>query len=731
MYALVLIEYSAKSIDKAFIYKIPDRLKNDIKIGMKVSVPFNNRDSIGFVINITDKCDEEFDIKEIKDIVDKDIVMNKELLDLAAYLQEQTLCTKILSFQTMLPPSLKVKSNKTNSSNYNTYDIYISLNKSKKEIKELLDNKKLGINQKKILEDLLCNEKQLRKNYSLASVKSLIDKGLIKEESIQKYRINVDNEINNDIMLTSEQQSVYDEIIKNKDENNTYLLQGVTGSGKTIIYLKLIENVIKEGKSAILLVPEISLTAQIVGRVYNYFGSKAAILHSALSNGEKHDEYLKILRGEVSIVVGTRSAIFAPLNNLGIIIIDEEHSDSYKQDNNPRYSAIDIADFRSKYNDIPLVLGSATPSLEARARADKNVFKLLTLNKRIGNAKLPTIHIVDMAKEMAKKNTIFSDLLKEKIHGALGRGEQVILLLNRRGYSTFINCSNCGHVYKCPNCDISLIYHKTTNNLICHYCGYITKKDDKCPKCGEDALNYYGLGTEKLEEYIKNTFVDAKVVRMDLDTTTTKGAHERIIKDFQDEKYNILLGTQMISKGLDFPKVSLVGVINADTSLNVPDFRSNENTFSLLYQVSGRAGRSDINGEVVIQTFNPDNFVIECVKRNDYESFYKKEMIIRRNLKYPPYYYLVGIKVIGKDYNNTLTEATKIVKYLKSNVEEETICLGPTTASVLKFNNEYRFQIIIKYRFDNSLKNILKELDNMYSLNNKTRLEIDFNPIRI
>ena len=723
MYALVLIEYSVKSLDKTFIYKIPDSLLCIVTSGMKVKVPFGHQLVNGFVLSITKTCDEDYDIKEISDVVDSDIILNEELLALASYMQEKTLCTKIMSFQTMLPQSLKVKDN----ASFNKYDVYLKLKVDCSEI----EYKRLGVNQKKIIDDLLKNDKLLKSNYSLSSVKSLVDKGYIELIYEQKYRINVDNKDNIDIKLTNEQQSVYEKIVSKINENNTYLLQGITGSGKTIIYIKLIESVLKHGKSAILLVPEISLTAQIVQRIYNAFGSDVAIMHSALSNGEKHDEYLKILRGEVKVVVGTRSAIFAPLKNLGIIIIDEEHSNTYKQDNNPRYSAIDMADFRCKYNNIPLVLGSATPSLEAKARAEKGVFKLLKLDKRVGDAKLPLVHIVDMAYEMQKRNTIFSDVLKKKIQDRLDKKEQIILLLNRRGYSTFINCSNCGYVYKCPNCDISLIYHKSSNNLICHYCGYITKKDSKCPKCGEDALNYYGLGTEKLEEYINNTFMGAKVVRMDQDTTTKKGAHERIIKDFQDEKYNILLGTQMISKGLDFPKVSLVGVINADTSLNIPDFRSNENTFSLLYQVSGRAGRSDIFGEVVIQTFNPDNFVIECVKKNDYETFYKKEMNIRRTLKYPPYYYLVGIKVIGKDYNNTLNEATKIVKYIKDNIDNETICLGPTTASILKYNNEYRFQIIIKYRFDKSLNNTLKELDDMYIYNKNIRLEIDFNPSRI
>ena len=397
MYALVLIEYSVKSLDKTFIYKIPDSLLGIVTSGMKVKVPFGHQLVNGFVLSITKTCDEDYDIKEISDVVDSDIILNEELLALASYMQEKTLCTKIMSFQTMLPQSLKVKDN----ASFNKYDVYLKLKVDSSEI----EYKRLGVNQKKIIDDLLKNDKVLKSNYSLSSVKSLVDKGYIELIYEQKYRINVDNKDNIDIKLTNEQQSVYEKIVSKINENNTYLLQGITGSGKTIIYIKLIESVLKLGKSAILLVPEISLTAQIVQRIYNAFGSDVAIMHSALSNGEKHDEYLKILRGEVRVVVGTRSAIFAPLKNLGIIIIDEEHSNTYKQDNNPRYSAIDMADFRCKYNNIPLVLGSATPSLEAKARAEKGVFKLLKLDKRVNDAKLPLVHIVDMAYEMQKRNT--------------------------------------------------------------------------------------------------------------------------------------------------------------------------------------------------------------------------------------------------------------------------------------------------------------------------------------
>ena len=571
----------------------------------------------------------------------------------------------------------------------------------------------------------------LKKECSSNAVKVLKEKELIKEIKEQEYRI---NKLNNDNLvkhkLNIEQLNAYEEIIKT-NKNEVFLLEGVTGSGKTEVYLNLIDNVVKKGESAILLVPEITLTMQIVNRFYEWFGSSVAIFHSALSNGEKYDEYLKILRGEVKVVVGTRSAIFTPLKNIGIIIIDEEHSDTYKQENMPRYNAIDIAKKRCIYHNIPLVLGSATPTLESRARAIKGVYKHLFLKNRAGNSMLPKVSIVDMTEEIKKRNFIFSECLINEINDRLEKKEQIIILLNRRGYSTTITCSNCGYTYKCPNCDITLTYHKSTNNLRCHYCGYSTKKNDECPNCKEDGLNYLGLGTEKVEGELNKLFLGARVIRMDQDTTSKKGSHEKIIKDFKDRKYDILLGTQMISKGLDFPYVTLVGIINADTTLNIPDFRSNERTFALLYQASGRAGRRDIHGSVIIQTYNPNNFVLNCVKENDFNKFYEYEMNIRKILKYSPYYYLVSLKIVSDDYNVALENANKIYKYLKDNLEDTSIILGPTTSSLFKFNNMYRFQIVIKYRYDNNLIKVLKELDYIYLNDNKTNLEIDIDPMHI
>ena len=728
MYAEVLIEYPTKKIDKYFTYKIPEFLINTIKIGMKVKVPFGTKTINGFVMNIKKEYIEDYELKEIVDVIDKELILNDELMKLGLYLSEKTLCPLISAYQTMLPSSLKIKDNDTN---YNFYKTYIVLNKSKEEIKEYLENYKKNNKQSELLNYLLSNEKILKKECSVNAVKVLKEKGLIIELKEQEYRI---NKINNDNVikhpLNEEQLKAYNEIIDAK-KYETFLLEGVTGSGKTEVYLNLIDNCIKEGKCAILLVPEITLTMQIVNRFYEWFGSNVAIFHSALSNGEKYDEYLKILRDEVKIVVGTRSAIFTPLKNLGLIIIDEEHSDTYKQENMPRYNAIDIAKKRCEYHNIPLVLGSATPTLETRARAVKGVYKHLFLTKRAGNSILPNITIIDMVEEIKKRNFILSDELINKINERLEKEEQIIILLNRRGYSTTINCSKCGFTYKCPNCDITLTYHKSTNNLRCHYCGYTTFKNDKCPNCKEDDLNYLGLGTEKVELELNKIFPNAKTIRMDQDTTSKKGSHEKIIRDFKERKYDILLGTQMISKGLDFPYVTLVGIINADTTLNIPDFRSNERTFALLYQASGRAGRSSLKGDVIIQTYNPDNFVLNCVKNNDFQSFYDYEMNIRKILKYSPYYYLASLKIISDDYKVALENANKVFKYLKDNIDPSSIVLGPTTASLFKFNNMYRFQIVVKYRYDDKLMKVLKELDNIYIHDNKTNIEIDIDPLHI
>lgn len=729
MYAEVLIEYKVKSLDRSFTYIVPMELQERLKVGMKVVVPFGGGDSEinGFVTNI--KHDTNLgNLKSIKSITDEYLVLNEELMELGKYLRDTTLCTLISAYQTMLPSSLKIKDKK---SNYEKFDTYLKLKMSQEFVKTFIGEAK-GKNQIELLQSLLDNEKVLKKDYSPSTVKTLLTKGIIEEEKVSTYRIDKEDEKKvNQITLTQDQRHLYEQIIKSLNKAETFLIHGVTGSGKTEVYMHLISEVVKSGKCAIMLVPEITLSTQIVNNFYGRFGGDVAILHSALSQGEKYDEYLKILRGDAHIIVGTRSAIFAPIKNLGIIIIDEEQSESFKQENTPRYNAIDIAKWRSEYHKIPLVLGSATPTFESYARALKGVYTLLSLPKRVNDAKLPTIKVIDMSVEAKSRNMVISNYLKDKLQERLANKEQSILLLNRRGFGTLVSCSMCGYTFKCPNCDITLTYHKSSNALRCHYCGHYMTKPNECPECHEHDIKDAGLGTEKLEEKLHKMYPSARIVRMDADTTSKKGSHEKIIKDFKDEKYDILLGTQMISKGLDFPKVTLVGVISADATLNIPDFRSGERTFALLNQVAGRAGRSGLESEVVIQTFNPDNFTIKMVEMGSFLKNYQYEMSIRKKLKYPPYYYLVGIKICSKIYEDASIEATKVYNHLKSNLSHESIILGPTTAGVFRVNSIYRFQIVIKYRFDDNLVQSLRSIDEMYIGHKTVYLEVDMNPYYI
>lgn len=726
MYAEVLIEYSAKSVDRTFTYVIPSKLKEVLVPGMKVKVPFNNRLINGFVTKIKDDNETNYELKEISDIIDANFKLNEELMELGEYLQSVTLCTKITAYQTMLPSSLKVKEQKVK--DYSKYLFYIELDNVDKA-KEYVDKFPRRKKKIEVINSLLENNKVLKNQYASSIVKELIDEGIIKVSKEQIYRLQTDKKVKENVILSEDQVNAVDSISLNKFD--TYLLHGVTGSGKTEVYMHLIEKVIDMGKTAIMLVPEISLTTQIINNFYKRFGNQVAIFHSNLSEGERYDEYLKIYRGEVKIVVGTRSAIFTPLKDIGLIIIDEEHSDTYKQDSNPRYHAIDMAKFRAEYNKCPLILGSATPTLETMARAIKGVYKYISMPNRIGHAVLPKITIVDMAEELKHRSMTFSRMLKSKIQDRLDKNEQVILLLNRRGYSTVISCKNCGYTFKCPNCDIALTYHKTSNNLRCHYCGYTILEPEKCPDCNEEALTSYGMGTEKLEQELEKLYPNARIKRMDADTTRNKGSHEDIINKFSNHEYDILLGTQMISKGLDFPLVTLVGVINADATLNMPDFRSGERTYQLLSQVSGRAGRSEIPGEVIIQTFNPDNYTLNCVKDNNYEKFYKYEMTNRHKLSYPPYYFITIIKIASSDYKVCSTEINKVCKYLKDNISSSSIILGPTPANMFRINNIYRFQIIVKYKVDDKLFEALKYLDGIYINNNKCNLEIDNNPLQV
>lgn len=718
MIAKVLVEINNINVDKTFDYIVPFEYIEKIKIGMRVKVPFASRELEGFVLDLVNSTDDNYELKEIISIVDEEPILNNELLHLGKFMSKKYFSTLISCYQTMLPKALKAQ-NKT------------TINKKMIKYVELCSNSfpKLKPNQEKIVEYLRINGKVKKEEVnkiSVSGVNTLIKNGIIIESLIEEYRL-VTKDINKKketFKLTVEQQEAKNKILS-QTQSSVFLLHGVTGSGKTVVYMEIVEEMLNRGKDSIFLVPEISLTPQMVYHFKSRFGDEVAVLHSRLSEGEKYDEYRKIVEGKVHIVVGARSAVFAPFKNLGAIIIDEEHTTSYKQDNNPKYSAIEIAIERAKNNNAIVILGSATPSLETYARSIKGLYTLVELKHRVNTNNLPLVEIVDMSKEK-HRGSIFSSRLITEVNKRLEEHEQIILLLNRRGYSSFITCSNCGYTAKCTHCDITLTYHKTSNTLRCHYCGYADKMNDICPSCGEKAIKTLGTGTEKVEEEIKKVF-NARVVRMDLDTTSKKGSHEKIITAFKNHEYDILLGTQMIAKGLDFSNVTLVGVINADTSLMIPNYRSNEYTFQLLMQTAGRSGRGEKKGSVIIQTFNPEHYAITLASKHDYIDFFKQEMEVRRKLSYPPYYYLIYIKVIGKDYNKISVESNKIASILTRELKNSKI-LGPTTCSVFKLNGLFRFGIIIKYKKEEKMEEVLQSLVNHYKGNQTVKVDIDVNP---
>ena len=709
MYIDVLVNIKSFG-EKIFTYKINKNIENKIKLGCRVEVPLSNRIITGLIINIKNEC--EFETKEIISIIDDTPILNKELIELGKYMKKTYLCSLISSYESMLPSAIKF--NKKNKNiKYETYiekikDIENPTRGEKNILNLFKDNKAIKISEIK----------------NKAILKRLIENNVLKATKTEIYRLNKENiEIRDLNKLTVDQKKAYDKIKKSNKMIN--LLYGVTGSGKTEVYMHLIKDCINNNKTAIVLVPEISLTTQLIERFRSVF-DKIAVLHSSLSEGERYDEWRKINENKVNLVIGTRSAIFAPLTNIGIIIIDEEHEDTYKQENNPRYSAVDIAIKRAEINNAKLLLGSATPSLESYARSKVSKYELITLLKRVNNNKLPKVEIIDMKEEMKNGNSILSNRAIELINNRINKKEQIMILINRRGYSNYIICNECGNVIKCPNCDISLTYHKSNNTLRCHYCGYTKQKPNTCPNCNSKYILLKGIGTEKIEELLKEKF-NVKVIRMDKDSTSNKGMHEKIINDFNNCKYDILLGTQMISKGLDFNNVTLVIVLNGDSNLNIPDYKSSEKTFSLLTQVSGRAGRKEKEGIALIQTYNPNHYSIMYAKNHDYEGFFNKEIKIRKQLNYPPFCFLVAIRLLSENFDLCNKEIDKINKYLKKRLDEKYTILGPSVS--LKINNIYKFQLIIKYKNKELLYEVLNEIINYKK--NKIKLEIDFNPIRL
>lgn len=779
--AQVIVDVPTMQTNRPYTYQIPARLSHQVKVGMRVIVPFGKgkREVQGFIVGLDEPTNYDGQLKPLSGLMDLQPVVNAELLQLSKWMAQETYSFWISCIYTMLPNVLKAQSKRvvriideideqTSLQLFKGQDQleFADVQNDPAIVSKLLKLKRAGkirfeyqvVDRAKVkmvttitpamtflaledvLHDLRKNAKVQRQLVSylqnlqghtvtlpkaeresgLTSVAFSAGekKGWLTKGAIERYRIpdsgripNL-NQLTKPLALTDDQENVLKPIVNDIDQKQaqTYLLRGVTGSGKTEVYLHAIAHALKQGQTALLLVPEISLTPQIVDQVRGRFGKRVAVLHSALSSGERYDEWRRIERGEASVVVGARSAVFAPLQNIGVIIMDEEHESSYKQDDVPRYHAREVAKWRSRYHHCPLVLGSATPSLESYARAMAGNYQLLQLPHRINRQPLPPIQVIDMRPEIqARGESNFSTELLAALQDRLDRHEQSILMLNRRGFSSFMMCRSCGYVLKCPNCDISLTMHLDTHTMKCHYCGHEEPIPSVCPNCHSHQIRYYGTGTEKVAVELHKLLPQAKVIRMDVDTTRRKGMHGKLLREFGRHEADILLGTQMIAKGLDFPNVTLVGVLNADTGLDIPDFRASERTFDLLSQVSGRAGRADKKGQVIIQTFNPDNYAIRLAQAHDYDQFFATEMNIRAQAGYPPYFYTVKLMASHPEEK----VAAKVMYDLKSKLvglAKDTIILGPTPRAIARLKRRYYYQIIIKYRHDPVLHQCLTKI---------------------
>ena len=746
MVAEVIINRGAKKLNRTFDYNIPKELEELILVGSKVLVPFGNGGKLteAFVVGL-----KETSAFEVKDIAKLEENLSDKQIALAKWMAKRYFCNVSDCIKLMLTPGTRNKNKEKRIQDKIINCVY--LKKDREEIEFEIQTEKIkSEKQKRVLNFIKDNEgatvpeiemftdcargivNTLVKNGYLEIIEKKVERNpLLGRECEKTYKLN----------LTEEQENAYksiEETIDNK-KYQQFLLYGVTGSGKTEVYLQLIEKVLNIGKNAIVLVPEISLTPQMLDRFISRFGKEEiAILHSKLSIGERHDEWERIREKKARIVIGARSAIFAPIENIGIIIIDEEHDSSYKSETNPRYNAKEIAKVLAKENQAPLVLGSATPDMTTFYHATNEdefgntKIKLLTLTKRANQSSLPKVEIIDLKQELANGNrSMLSMELYNCIEENLKQKRQTILFLNRRGYSTFIMCRNCGYTVKCPNCNISMTYHSYERKLKCHYCGHEENVVTVCPECHSDKIRYFGTGTQKLEQEIHKQFPEASTIRMDIDTVTKKNSHEVILNTFKNENIDILIGTQMVVKGHHFPNVTLVGVIAADSSLNIDDYRANERTFQILTQVAGRAGRENLPGKVVIQTYNPDNFSIICAQKQNYDLFYETEIALRRQLKYPPFCDIILIGLNSYQEAEIKNVSEKIYHYLEQRLnKQEFKVLRPMPCPIDKIQNRYRWRIIIKGKMtEEANENLNACLKEIYQENIKdTRIAIDINP---
>ena len=747
MIAKILINTSVNSLNKVYDYLVPDEMLNDIEVGKRVSVSFGRGKNLeeGIVVKLVESIENpKYKLKYISSILDDISYIDEKRLKLAKYIAYIYFCNVYDALKLMLPPGTK---SKNSSKSIDTRkDNVIILTKSHDEImQDIQSNIIKSAKQIQLLTFLMYNEYVLVNDIidGLSISRSVINtaqkNGYVKIEKVDK-QIDFLNELNikrtEPLRPTDEQKYVIDNISKYiyDEEYKQCLIHGVTGSGKTEVYLQLIDRVLIQGRKAIVLVPEISLTYQTVERFVSRFGNDIAILHSKMTISQRKDEYKRIKRGEVNIVVGARSAIFAPIDDIGLIIIDEEHDTSYYSQTKPKYSTKDIAAYICKENNAVLVLGSATPEIGTYTKALNGTIELFEMKNRAASAKLPDVEIVDLKEDRVLGNTSnISIRLKEAISENLKNKEQTILFLNKRGYNSYLTCKNCGYVFNCPNCDVAMTYHKANDLLLCHYCSHVEKNIRICPKCGGEEISSYELGTEKLEEELKELFPNASILRMDADTTVARDSQQKILDKFKNESIDILIGTQMISKGHDMPNVTLVGIIGADALLAMNDFSSSERAFQNIYQVSGRAGRGKKAGRVLIQTSDSENYIIQAVKNNSYTDFYKMEIDYRKTFGYPPFIDILLFEISGKDFKEVKAEAEKLYNILNFDNQNEYRVFSPKSPYIQRLNNRFRINVMIKARLNSKIYSIIYNKIKIYNTKKKSTVSMSVtkNPIFI
>ena len=735
IYADIIVDISHEKVDRSFQYKVPEELQHKLQVGMVVTIPFGNgnHERKGYVIGLSDT--PAFDtsrMKELTGICSSEETTEERLIALAAWMKNQYGSTMVQALKTVLPVREKVKAKEKR---------YIILNVSEEEAEKTAGKLESGrCKARARLVRALLEEKKL--DYTKASkelgvtasvLRPLVDEGIVQVVQDEVYRMSVDgaNIPHEELsVLTKPQQEAFDQIQKEwqSDSPRPVLIHGVTGSGKTQVYMKLIRQVIGEGKQVIVLVPEIALTYQTVRRFYGWFGEKVSVLNSRLSQGERYDQFKRAKRGEIQIMVGPRSALFTPFSNLGLIIIDEEHEQSYKSENSPRYHARETALYRAQMENARLVLGSATPSLEAYTKAKDGEFRLVKLDARFEDRPLPKVSVIDLREELREGNrSVLSRSLRKAIENRLECGEQAILFLNRRGYAGFVSCRSCGAVLKCPHCDGASTEHNN-GSLACHYCGYEQQRAEKCPACGLPYIGGFKAGTQQIEQVLHKNFPKARILRMDYDTTRAKGSYEKILSSFAAHEADILVGTQMIVKGHDFPDVTLVGALAADLSLNVADYRCAERTFQLLTQAVGRSGRGMKPGEAIIQSYHPDHYSIQAAAAQDYEAFYQEEMAYRMLMDYPPAAHMLSVLVSGENEELLEQGMDYLAKFVERIASRYRIpVIGPAYAAVGKVNDIYRKVLYLKHRDERILQDIKDKTEKYIQLNSGfRRLYIQF-----